>query len=223
MPSSPNCQSERAAERVSPRWRWRSRPSPWRRRSGRRWRSRRGSAASISRKRRVPTTPGSRLAASAIAPSRITLSQTMTAPGAGQAQRPGEIVGVAALVGVDEDEVERAVEGRQRVGAPGRGCSSTRSARPARAMLARATSAWRRSASRVTSLPPREGRGRARSSNSRRACRSRGCGGRPPSGRGGAGACPASGETSIAGSPAAALAASAAARAGSSPTRSSAR
>ena len=35
--------------------------------------------------------------------------------GAGEAQRPGEIVGVAALVGVDEDEVEGAVEGGQRV------------------------------------------------------------------------------------------------------------
>ena len=65
------------------------------------------SSASISCRRREPSTAGSLLSGSASAPSRMTLSATITLPGCVSAQRPLEVVGRVHLVGVDEHEVER--------------------------------------------------------------------------------------------------------------------
>ena len=80
------------------------------------------------------------------------------AAGAGEFQRPSEIIRKARFVGVDEDQVKRpaAVWRPDRPGCPSPGRESLRptSARPARAMLARATSACFGSASRVISRPP---------------------------------------------------------------------
>ena len=49
---------------------------------------------------------GSSSDSSTSAPSRITLSATISPPGPGPLQRPGEVLGRVRLVGVDEDEVE---------------------------------------------------------------------------------------------------------------------
>ena len=62
--------------------------------------------------------------------------------GARAVEREREVVGAALLVGVDEDEVERALDRAGSVSSAGPTTISTASPTPARSRFARATSAW---------------------------------------------------------------------------------
>ena len=100
--------------------------------------SSRVSAPMNRERRRAPSTLASRPSSSSTAPSRMTLSQTITRARPRQPHRPGEIVRVVRLVGVDEDEVERPAsrhQRRQRCRAPARPAGRPRSDSPALSRL----------------------------------------------------------------------------------------
>src|SRR5271163_2275613 len=116
----------------------------------------RGSAASVSKNLRTPRTSGSRLLGSATAPSRTTLSTTITAPDRlrrNAHEKYAELFGLSASMKTKSKGAPPSVARIGSVSSAAPTLRSMRSARPARPKLPRATSARRGSASSVTSRP----------------------------------------------------------------------
>src|ERR1043165_926912 len=113
----------------------------------------RGSRAASSRNRRIARTATSLLAASASAPSRTTLSTTITLPGRESFTAQPKYSGALTLsASMNVKSNGPSSRGSVSSAAPTR--TSTTSATPARARFARATSACLGSTSSVVSRPP---------------------------------------------------------------------
>src|ERR1041385_5700099 len=113
----------------------------------------RGSRAASSRNRRIARTATSSLVASASAPSRTTLSTTMTLPGRDSFTAQAKYSGVLTLsASMNVKSNGPSSRGSVSSAAPTR--TSTTSATPARARFSRATSACLGSTSSVVSRPP---------------------------------------------------------------------